>query len=123
MKRASSVPYLQVVPQDGTIPDFTPPCPPTVDPTDWQVLWHSDAIHAGEYDYWCAHGGPFVSDAALKAQGVLPPDWNRAAELSQSLFGPLAMPQPRADSTAPASPATDSEQSVRAPERERPPVQ
>lgn len=117
MIRHRSISYLQVVPADGSPPDFTPPCPPTVDPNDWQAVCHGEDIFAGKYDYWCAHGGPFVSDAALKAQGLLAPDWSRVVEITQSLFGSPATPQPPADSTVPALPGSDSAQSVLTPPR------
>jgi len=110
MTRRWSIPYLQVVPADGSAPDFTPPCPPTVDPNDWQAVYHGDEIRAGKYDYWCAHGGPFVSDDVLKAQGLLAPDWSRVVEITQSLFGSPATHQPTTDSIVPVSPVSDSAQ-------------
>ncbi len=99
MKTKRIISYLKLVPSDGTPPDFTPPCPPAVDPLDWQILWHSEAIWAGEYDWFIAHGGPFVSDAELKAQGKIPPQWSRVDELMGVLFGSHAQPRPATDST------------------------
>ena len=80
-KSKLTVPYLQVVPQDGTPPDFTPPCPPCADRDDWQAAWHGQDIFSGQYDWWVMHGGPFVADAVLKAQGRIPADWTITMEL------------------------------------------
>lgn len=121
MKKASTVPYLKVVPIDGSVPDFTPPCPPTVDPTDWQVLWHGEDIFTGQYDWWVMHGGPFVPDTALKVQGRIPADWTITMEIRRSRS--VGAPAPTTDSTVPASPAADSAQSVLAPAHGHPPAQ
>ncbi len=69
------VPYLKVVPMDGTPPDFTPPRPDGVSERDWLIFLHGPDIRTGRYDYWFTHGGPFISDAELKAQGLIPADW------------------------------------------------
>lgn len=74
-KRSRMVPYLQVV-RDNTPPDFTPPRPEGVSERDWLVFLHMDDILANRYDYWFLHGGPCLSDAALKAQGLIPTDWS-----------------------------------------------
>ena len=115
MKRASSIPYLQVVPQNGTVPDFTPPCPPTVDPADWQAVCHGEDIFAGHYDWWVTHGGPFVADAMLKAQGRIPAEWTITSEIRRARSG--GEPGSPTDSTVPASRATDAAQSVLTPVR------
>ena len=73
-KSRVNAPYLQVV-HGNTAPDFTPPCPPGISQYDWLMLWHPEEINAGLYDYWLLHEGPFIPDATLKAQGLIPADW------------------------------------------------
>lgn len=97
-KSRINAPYLQVV-HGNTTPDFTPPCPPGVAETAWQVLWHGDDLLDGHYDWFVAHGGPFVSDAALKAQGKIPADWDLTKE--SRLFPPVAAPANGGDSNGP----------------------
>lgn len=108
MTRRWSIPYLKVVPNGGSPPDFTPPCPPTADPDDWQALWHGDEIRAGQYDWWVMHGGPFVSDTALKAQGRIPADWTITTEIRHARS--VDAPAPTTDSTVLVSPVADSGQ-------------
>ncbi len=51
---------------------------------DWQSLFHTEAIWAGEYDWYVRHGGAFLPDAALKAQGRIPADWSAVAEIREA---------------------------------------
>jgi hypothetical protein len=51
---------------------------------DWQSLFHTEAIWAGEYDWYIRHGGPFITDAELKAQGGIPADWSALAEVREA---------------------------------------
>jgi hypothetical protein len=74
-KSRINAPYLQVV-QGNTPPDFTPPRPDGVSERDWLVFLHIDDILANLYDYWFLHGGPCLSDASLKSQGLIPADWS-----------------------------------------------
>ena len=96
-KTKHTVSYLQVV-HGNTPPDFTPPCPPGLDREDWLAFLHFDEIYDGLYDYWVQHGGPFLPDAALKAQGLIPVDWDRRPEdiVSRQDDSPLV---PATDST------------------------
>lgn len=74
-KSKLTVPYLQVVLPDGTPPDFTSPRPAGVSERDWLIFLHAHDVMMNRYDYWLTHGGPFVPDAELKAQGRIPQDW------------------------------------------------
>lgn len=115
MTRRWSIPYLQVVPADGSPPDFTPPSPPGVDNADWQAVWHGEDIFAGQYDWWVMHGGPLVPDTALKAQGRIPVDWTITQEIRRARS--VDAPGPPDGSTVPASPVSDSGESSPTPAR------
>lgn len=78
-KRSRMVPYLQVV-HGNTPPDFTPPCPPGLSPSDWLAFLHFEEIQDGLYDYWVRHNGLFLPDATLKAQGLIPANWDMSSD-------------------------------------------
>lgn len=73
-KSKHAVSYLQVV-HGNMAPDFTPPRPDGVSESDWFIFLHADEITQGVYDYWLLHSGLCLSDAELKAQGLIPTDW------------------------------------------------
>jgi hypothetical protein len=59
---------------------------------EWQAFLHGDAISAGQYDWYCLHGGPFIADADLKAQGRLPADWSEVREFREARLQRLSGP-------------------------------
>jgi hypothetical protein len=96
-----TVPYLQVVTQDGTAPDLTPPRPAGVSERDWLIFLHGPDIRAGRYDYWLCYGGPFVPDAVLKAQGCIPPDWTFHPHRDRVILWDCGARSTQSDSTPP----------------------
>ena len=73
MKKLSmTIPYLKVVPTDGTPPDFTSPRPAGVSELDWQIFLHGDEILDGKYSYWVRCGGPFIPNDQVAPEKLDP---------------------------------------------------
>lgn len=120
MKKTTAVPYLHLVGAQAPTSTERLPVPLGVGALDWEKFCHAEDIAAGKYNWYLAHGGPFVPDAELKAQGRIPADWSYTNEYLQTRFGVVAVRDPSIASSLPGQSATDSAQSVPTPQSDRP---
>ena len=110
--------YLRVV-TDSDVLTADPPRAvsplPGVSDDHWLIFTHGDAIRAGAYDYWLLHRGPFLSDAELKAEGLIAADWTAPAEVRAAWAADA--PLTSTDSTVRPSAAKNPSRPVLAPPR------